>query len=126
MKNTFLAIAFGLLSSSVFANEIPYQCIADKLQAMNSDIYYNVSAEDINLYLQYTEFNAFHFDTVNALNRCEAEMNDAKVLSCISDKLQAYNSSIYYSLSNEEVKKMLTDSTEFGHFDAERMLQYCK
>lgn len=126
MKALLAVFTLGLLSTSIFANEIPYQCIADKLQAMNSDIYYNVTESDINAYLQYSEFNYAHVDTLNALNSCDEEAKNSKFLTCIADRLQAYNSDIYYSLSNEEVKKMLDDTTEFGHFDAVRLSKYCK
>ena len=44
---------------------------------------------------------------------------------CIADSLAAYNSDIYYDLSNAEIDTMFNDINSYGHNDVVRVAQRC-
>ena len=122
MKTLLLSVlCLGIFSSQSFATDHNYQCIADSLQAINSDIYYNLSSTDIDAMLTIPEMMG-HNDAINAAKRCD---DQAIKLQCVADGLEAYNSDIYYALSNEEVRAMLTIPEMMGHNDAVRIAKYC-
>jgi len=61
---------------------------------------------------------------------CEAyaaQSNDPAVqrFQCISDRLQAINSDIYYNLDQSAIEKMLKNPEQFGHLDAVRAAELC-
>jgi len=49
-----------------------YQCIADKMQAINSDIYYDLQPSDIDSMLQIPELVG-HIDAVRSAKACDEE-----------------------------------------------------
>ncbi len=74
MKLAFTSLALIILSfQAAFAtgpiSDKQYQCIAESLQAINSDIYYNLSRTDIDIMLQIPEM-AGHIEAVNAARAC--------------------------------------------------------
>ncbi|MBC7712964.1 MAG: hypothetical protein H7177_06480 [Rhizobacter sp.] len=72
MKSIIVAVfLLGLSSVSVKAADHDYQCIADSLQAINNDIYYNLSSTDIDIMLTIPEMMG-HIDAINAAKRCDA------------------------------------------------------
>lgn len=58
--------------SAAHSSELNYQCIADHLQAYNSDIYYNLSKEEIDKMLG-DEGVYGHDIAVYMAERCEAQ-----------------------------------------------------
>ncbi len=66
MKTILISIL--LISGSAFAG-INYQCVSDKMQAINSDIYYNLSPNEIDLMAQNTEALG-HTEMIKAINSC--------------------------------------------------------
>jgi hypothetical protein len=122
MKSLILSVfAMAVVSSNVMAAERNYQCIADALQAYNSDIYYNLSSTEIDAMITIPEMFG-HIDAVNAEKRCDAER---LAYQCVSDALQAYNSSVYYNLSKEDIDTMISIPEMFGHFDAVKAAKRC-
>jgi hypothetical protein len=125
MKASFLALATAIiLCSNSFAQENKYQCIADKLQAYNSDIYYNLSDSDIYSMLTIPEMFG-HLDATKAQIQCELEAKTKSEYQCVADRLEATNSDIYYGLSESDVYSMLTIPEMFGHYDAVNALKLC-
>ena len=124
-----LLLGLGLIVSLNAFASINYKCIADKLQARNSDIYYDLNEADIESMLTIPEMKG-HIDAIQAKVQCESEdrgdgqLTDQK-LQCIADSLQATNSDIYYDLKKEEIKEMLINSESFGHIDALNAAQRC-
>ena len=51
---------------------------------------------------------------------------ERSLLTCVADRLQAYNSDIFCDLTDEQVQQLLNDSTAYGHSDALRMKAYCE
>lgn len=66
MKSVFALVL--LLGSVSFA--VDYQCVADHLQAYNSDIYYNLSPSEIDVMLKDASAIG-HDKAVEAVNACE-------------------------------------------------------
>lgn len=65
----------GCLASATKGNDPVaqrYQCIADKLQAYNSDIYYDLQPSEIDSMLQIPELVG-HIDAVRAAKACDEE-----------------------------------------------------
>lgn len=121
MKALFMALACLTVTTTAFASSPDYQCIADKLQAINSDIWYELSPHDINVMLTIPEFQG-HIEAVRASKQCDAENIH---YSCVSDSLQAINSDIWYNLSRAEIDSMLRDSNAIGHNEALRAANRC-
>lgn len=70
MKLSILTLTlFMAVTTTISASENKYQCIADRLQAINSDIYYNLSESDIYSMLTIPEMFG-HYDAQNALKLC--------------------------------------------------------
>jgi hypothetical protein len=65
-----MAILFSLLSVSTFASARDYQCISDRLQAYNSDIYYDISAEEIEEILE-TKNDGRYWKVKEVAKSCE-------------------------------------------------------
>lgn len=64
-------LAFGIIGSNAMASSgRDYECIANRLQAYNSDIYYNLSKTDIDTMISIPEYFG-HIDAVNAAKSCE-------------------------------------------------------
>lgn len=114
------ALCLGI-SSGVMAADRDYECIANRLQAYNSSIYYNLSESDIYSMITIPEMFG-HIDAVNAAKACETE---AEKYQCVADGLQAYNSDIYYNLSKTEIDTMISIPEMFGHIDAVRVAKRC-
>lgn len=71
MKKMILsAILFTMNILNVNAADVNYTCIANTLQATNSDIYYNLSDAEIDAMLTIPEMLG-HIDAINAAKRCE-------------------------------------------------------
>lgn len=50
---------------------------------------------------------------------------DRKFSECVSERLQAYNSSIYYNLSKEEIMDLLDDSADGRHSTVAEAAKSC-
>jgi hypothetical protein len=77
MVRSVIVLALFLTAGITHAQETlapkhNYQCIADSLQAYNSDVLYNLSSEEIDEILA-DEASVFHDLTVAAALRCDAE-----------------------------------------------------
>lgn len=123
MKALLMSVlAFVLIASSAMASDRDYKCIADRLQAMNSDVYYNLSESDIYSMITIPEMFG-HIDAINAEKACNN--TEEKKYQCVADGLQAYNSDIYYNLSKTEIDAMISIPEMFGHIDAVRVARRC-
>ncbi len=123
MKALLMTIAcFGIISSSAFSAERNYQCIADKLQAINSDIWYNLSSTDIETMITIPEFSG-HIEAMRADKECSSE---ERKYQCVADSLQAINSDIWYNLSKTEIDTMLNIVEFSGHIEAVRAAKKCR
>ena len=70
MKALFMTLfVYGILTSQAISAERDYQCIADRLQAINSDIYYNLSKADIDAMISIPEMVG-HIDAVRVARQC--------------------------------------------------------
>lgn len=105
--------AFLLIASSAMASGRDYECIANRLQAYNSDIYYNLSESDIYSMITIPEMFG-HIDAINAEKAC---ITEEQKYQCVADGLQAYNSSVYYNLTKTEIDTMISIPEMFGHID---------
>ena len=122
MKALFMTLfVSGILTSQAISAERDYQCIADRLQAINSDIYYNLSSADIEAMVTIPEMFG-HIDAVNAEKQC---LLDKKKYECAADALQAINSDIYYNLSKSDIDAMISIPEMVGHIDAVRVARQC-
>ena len=122
-----------LVSSITFAGPRDfYRCVADSLQAINSDIYYDLDESTVRAMLTIPEMMG-HNEAVSAAKRCEAEVNPAPKVGpvtdadyqCIADRMQALNSSIYYDLDKETIDQMLQIPELMGHIDAVNAARAC-
>lgn len=72
MKTSLLFVLCLGMISSAFSAERDYACIAQKLQAINSDIYYDLSDAEIYSMITIPEMVG-HIDAIYAERACEAE-----------------------------------------------------
>jgi hypothetical protein len=131
MKSILGSVLVALMMSSAAMAAPKYQCIANGLEALNSDIYYNLSADDVKKMLQDPQAMG-HSDAVVASERCDQD--DAPSLQgaitsqgyqCIADGMDAYDSDLYYNLSPSEIDSMLKDEQSYGHWLAVREAKAC-
>jgi hypothetical protein len=121
MKTIALSLAcFVTLASQAFAAQPNYKCIADSLQAVNSDIYVNLTPAEIDELLAVPS-SIGHDLVVATAERCEA-----KLYQCIADSMQAVNSDIYFELKKDEVDAILSNPSAIGHNIAVRADQDCR
>lgn len=128
MKTLLFSLLFVVSIQASALDESLNQCIADRLQAYNSSIYYGLSVTDVESMITIPEMFG-HIDAMNAKKRCElisfsGELT-AKGSTCVANSLQAFNSDIYYNLSAVEVKEMLDNSAATGHSDAVNAARLC-
>ena len=122
MKISLLFIAILLVFSTFsFAGENKFQCIADRLQAVDSRVYSNLSESDVYTMLTISEMTG-HLDATNVQKFCESESE----YKCVAERLQAINSDIYSDLAESDVYSMLTIPEMFGHNDAINALKFCR
>jgi hypothetical protein len=69
MTATAQAAGYCAPACAIYEGKVNYQCIASRLEAYNSDIYYNLSVEDINKLL-YTCQYAGHSFVVQVAAQC--------------------------------------------------------
>lgn len=125
MKTLLLSAAcLIILGSQAFAGQNDYKCIADSLQAYNSDIYYNLSQSEIDEMLN-DSLSYGHSDATRVASTCQAAKTEAKNYKCVANALEAYNSDVYYNLSNSEIDNLLQNSDVAGHTDALRAARIC-
>lgn len=75
MKTFVLMVTLLSINAfSAISNEVDYSCIANKLQASNSSIYYNLSDSEIDAMLTIPEMMG-HLDAVNAATFCAKKEN---------------------------------------------------
>ena len=129
VKKVCIALILGLTLSQISsASEVKYQCVADLMQSINSDIYYALSPADIDEMLQIPEFLG-HTDAVMAVERCEMRDENgitAKGYQCMADAMQAVNSDIYYNLSSVQIDEMIQIVEFAGHQEAMQAARKCK
>ncbi|MBY0414968.1 MAG: hypothetical protein K2Q18_12430, partial [Bdellovibrionales bacterium] len=109
----------------VMASENNYQCIADKMQAINSDIWYNLSKEEIDTILSIPEYVG-HTEAVMARKACREEVSIDRAYKCVAAGLEAINSDLYYNLSKYNIDTMLSIPEYAGHVDAVIVARSCK
>lgn len=79
MKSLLLgALTFAALMTHAFAGELDlpahnYKCIADTLEAYNSDIYYNLSVDEIDELLNHPETDARSWKAIEVARECDAK-----------------------------------------------------
>mgnify|MGYP005685103425 CR=1 FL=1 len=123
MKALLMSVlAFGIIGSNAMASSgRDYECIASRLQAYNSSIYYNLSSTDIDAMITIPEMFG-HIDAINAEKAC---VTLEQKYQCTADRLQAYNSDIYYNLSKTDIDTMISIPEFFGHIDAVNAAKSC-
>lgn len=120
----FASLCTAILGTHAFASELNYQYISESLQAINSDVYMQLTKAEIDNMLQNE--NAYgHDDAVMVAKRAAAKQLTDKEAQCIADALQAYNSDIYMQLTKAEVTALLKDASAFGHQDAVDAAKRC-
>lgn len=69
----FIASVHAAESGCVpYAGKVNYRCIADTLEAYDSDVFYNLSKEEIDSLL-YTCQNVYHDKVVSVAERCASQ-----------------------------------------------------
>jgi hypothetical protein len=110
MKSLILALIIAS-GSAVASSKLPthnYKCIADSLQAYNSDIYYDLSSSEIDDILSSQDDRRGKVEEVTRVcDGTEGTPNPKLDYACISSTLEAYNSSVYYDLSPSEIDELL-------------------
>jgi hypothetical protein len=131
LGSTFGSAIVALMMSSSAMAAPKYQCIADSLEAINSDIYYQLSEDEVQKMLQDPSAMG-HTDAVAADERCSSEAAPViqgqisdKGYQCIADRMDAYDSDLYYNLSHSDIDKMLSDEESYGHWLAVREAKAC-
>ncbi len=129
MKTLLFSLLLVISVQASALDEALNQCVADRLQAYNSDAYYYLSVTDVESMLTIPEMFG-HIDAINAKARCELisfnGVLTVKGTTCVANTLQAYNSDIYYNLSAREVNLMLDNVLATGHSDAMNAARLCK
>lgn len=73
IKRSLIALFLMTMTTVVQAKTVNYTCIAESLQAINSDIYFNLSAEQIDEMIQ-NESALGHEIVINLMtNKCSAQ-----------------------------------------------------
>ena len=119
-----LMLVFVFTSLQVYAQTPITQCIADRLQAYNSDIYCDLSSDEVTAMLNNPELMG-HYDALREKKACEEELQQAQAYQCVADRLQAYNSDIYYDMTPAEINSILRDPSSMGYHDVVRTAQDC-
>jgi hypothetical protein len=116
MKSLLLSSVFLMaLGSQAFATE--YKCVADALQATDSDNYYNLSNQDVDNLLKESNPLAKRIDkscTVEALR-----------YRCVADGLEAINSDVFFNITKTEIESILSSSEDSRHSSAVEAVRRC-
>lgn len=118
-----MIVLISLIAVNAFANSgADLACVAQRLQALNSDIYYNLSDSEVESMLTIPEM-AGHIDAVEMAERCEMSKADGtlsdKGYQCIANKLGM-------AVDKAQIDSMLTIPEYAGHIDAVKAALACK
>ncbi len=127
MKTVLSSLVLCLMTSSAFAN-INYKCVSEKMQAANSDIFYDLSKAQIDAILK-DEAAIGHDFAVATVARCESEnagnVNEAgqitaKGYACIASQKSELN-----HMSPSEIDSLLVYEEQGLHWVVKAAAKAC-
>lgn len=111
MKALFFMLMIA--SSSAFAGsqgQHNYDCIISSLNAYESDIFHNLTPSEVDKILRTNISDGRRWKVAEVAKQCDAEERPHYTkfdYSCIADRLEAYNSSVYFNLSKSDIEELL-------------------